>query len=309
MMVKTTRRQILLNLIFLCCINAYSTDTLTTERDYLSPISNPTTIEYYNDCFWIANLSNPKVYKLNNDMTLDDSIEIHRSRICGICHKNGRLWVSIDEPVPDVATVSNDVPYRIYKIDVSSKTISDSLLFILGGIPSHTGLLFGLGISNDTFIISVSSGIYSINTEGGIQRISNSPFSGLTVIGNGLWGIRRNNITGIGNMILSLTKDDSLAIPIDVNGSDIAYDGNNIFVCDPDQSKIHKLTALKVPVKNKIKHIADGEPRSAFKVISFSYEPTSGNRASLFTLNGQTARFLRKKNQTPVYQVIVGIGK
>ncbi|MBN1308793.1 MAG: hypothetical protein JXA18_12795 [Chitinispirillaceae bacterium] len=305
-MVKTTRRQIVLRLTLFFCINAYSGDTLTTEREYPSPISNPITIDYYNDSFWISNLSDPIVYKLNSDMVITDSITIHRSRICGISHKNGQLWVTIDEPVSDVPTTTNSVPYRMYEIDASAKLISDSLLFILYGIPSHTGLLFGLGISNDTFFISVISAIYSITTEGSIQRKSNTPFSGLTVIGDGLWGIRRITATGTGDMILSLADDDSLAIYIDVNGSDIAYDGNNIFICDPDQSKIHKMTATKVPVRNKKTHSVIREPRSAFKVISFGNEPTPLKRTSLFTLNGQTARFVRKKTPTPAFRVIIG---
>lgn len=309
-MLNTTRRKTLLSLTFFCCINAYSTDTLTTESDYPSPISNPTAIDYYNGFFWIANLSSPKVYKLDSDMILTDSIEFHRSRICGISHKNGRLWVSVDEPAPYVVTATNDVPYRIYEIDVSSKTVSDSLFFKIGGTSHDTGLIYGLGIMNDTFFISLnmgfSSGIYSIDSEETQKLKSYLPLSGLTAIGNELWGIRRNADIRNGNLITSLTKDDSLAIRIDVNGSDIAYDGNNIFVCNPDQSRIHKLIALKVPTINRIKRNATGEPQSAFKVIAFSNEQTVGNRTSLFTLNGQIAGFSRRDNQALASQVIIG---
>lgn len=307
---NTIIRQIFISLTVIFYINVYGTDTLTTECDYPSPISNPIGIECYDACFWINNLSSPKIYKLNSDMVLIDSIEIHRSRICGICQKGGNLWVAVDEPVM-VDSHDNYLHYRIYRIDLSTKSISDSLCFKTNGTGNDTGLIYGLGIMNDTLFVSTnmgwSSGIYSISPDGFLNLRSYLLLSGLTVIENELWGISRNSYARNGTMITSLTRDDSLEIRIDVNGTDIAYDGNNLFVCNPDQSRIYKLKAPKLSIGNRTKRIVTGKSRSAFRVISFNNEQSVGNTPSLFALNGRIAGFSKLGNPALASQIIIGI--
>lgn len=302
-----------ITLFFLCSINVYSLDTLYTEIDYPSPILNPIAIEYFNDYFWIANLIDTKVYKLNSDMILLDSIETYHSRICGIYNEDNFLWISVDEPVVDVVTQSNFISYRIYKIDIELKTIIDSLLFKISGVNPDTGLIFGLEKIKDTFVISLnmgfSSGIYSIYSEETEKILKYLPLSGLTVISNELWGIRRKANGRNGNKITSLTNNDSLAIQIDVNGTDIAYDEKNIFVCNSDQSKIHKLMTLEVSLRNIKRQSKNGKSQSLYRLISFIDEKRPKNKIISFTLKGQNVRYLQNKNQGFASQIIIDINR
>ena len=275
-------------------------DTLKTEFTYSSPIQNPLSIEYYEGYFWIANLLNPKIYKLNSEMILIDSIELHRSHICGICFKENKLLISVDESVKDIASPANYLPYRIYGINPTTKSITDSSLFKLDATGRDTGMIYGFGVQNDTFLLTLnkgwSSGIYSINSEALTDLKSYLPLSGLTIIANDIWGIRRSDNGRTGHFITSLTRGDSLMIEIGVNGSDIAYDGTNIYVCIPEQSSIVKLISTAVAVRNIQTKFNSHEPQFTSKCYYLNIRQIDRNVNSLVTLNGRITESFKKHN-------------
>lgn len=294
---------------FLCYVNVFSMDTLKTACTYPSPISEPITIEYYEGYFWLANLSSTKIYKLNSDMVLIDSIEQHRSHVCGICFKDNKLWATIDKPVEDMDLSIAHLPYKIYGIDPITKSITDSLFFQIEPATRSNGLICGFGVQNDTFVLSLnrgwSSGIYSINFKTMPQLKNYLPLSGLTTIANETWGIRRSDNGSTGHYITSLTRGDSMMIEIKVEGSDIAYDGTSIFVCIPEQSSIVKLVSTAVAVRNNRMEPKFHNPQSFSKAF-FPYKKCiNRNVNSIVTLNGRITESIKSYNEQSGNQVFI----
>ncbi len=275
-------------------------DTLKTECTYPSPILNPITIEYYGGYFWLANLSSTKIYKLNSDMVLIDSIEQHRSQISGICFKDNKLWVIVDKPVEYIHLSIAHLPYKICEIDPITKSITDSLLFQVEPASFSNGLISGFCVQNDTFLLSLnrgwSSGIYSINSKTMPQLKNYLPLSGLTTIANEIWGIRRSDNGRTGHCITSLTRGDSMMIEIKVEGSDIAYNGTNIFVCIPEQSSIVKLASTAVAVRNNRLESKSHDPQFTSKCFFLNNRQIDRNVNSLVTLNGRISESFKKQN-------------
>jgi hypothetical protein len=287
---------------FLCCVNVFSMDTLIKESTYASPIQNPVTIEYYGGYFWIANLSSSKVYKLNSDMVLIDSIEQYRSQICGICFKDSKLWVAVDKPAEDILISINNLPYKIYGIDPMTKSITDSLLFQIEPTNLNGGLIYGLGVQNDTFLLSLSkgwsSGIYSVYSKTIPQLKNYLPLSGLTTIANEIWGIRRSDSDNErnGHYITSLTRGDSMMIEIEISGSDIAYDGTSIFVCLPEQSSIVKLVSTAVAVRDNQLKLKTHDSQPPSKSIFLCNKRMGRNVNSVVTIDGRTTESSKRYN-------------
>lgn len=298
-------------LLFLFSANLYGNDTMMVDNSFTSPITNPVAIEFFENSFWIANLTQSKIYKLNSSMILIDSIEVGHNRISGIAYKGQKLWIAVDRPVNDVAIPSNYLPYRIYGIDLISKTITDSIFFKLGSIPNDTGIVLGISTLNDTLCITLnmgwSSGIYSIIPEETPVLKNYLPLSGMTLIGNELWGIRRSFNDRIGCCITTISRADSLSIPIEVTGSDLAYDGTNVFICIPEESQITKLKAAELAVKNTQTSKKGCRHLDTYNLIDIGNHFARQSGTQYISLHGRKMNGLKKNNAIIGSQVFIGV--
>ena len=309
MLATITKNRIVL--FFFLSFNLYGNDTMKVDRSFTSPIANPVAIEFCENSFWIASLSQSKVYKLNSSMILIDSIDVGHKRISGIVYKDQKLWLSVDQPVNDITTTNGYVPYRIYGVSLISNIVTDSIFFKLESVHNDTGIVLGISTLNDTFCITLnmgwSSGIFSIIPEGAALRKSYLPLSGMALIGNELWGIRISSNGRNGRWITSIRRDDSLPLPIEVMGSDLAYDGTNIFVCIPEESTIAKLEAANLPVKNSRTLKEEFRQIKTYRAITIRNKGCSQIKHQYISLHGRKMNDGKKDNAIIGSQILIVI--
>ena len=162
-----------------------ATDTLTVSREFVSPISHPTAIEWDGHSFWISNIKTPYVYKLDDSLKVVDSIYTSHSRIAAIAFENTDLWIAIDSVASEIL-VGNIIykVFRVYHIDTQTRTITDSISFRAGNV-SDTGYVCGLAIHTDSLYITIntgySSGLYFVDSVSQTTKlIDYLPLSGIS---------------------------------------------------------------------------------------------------------------------------------
>jgi hypothetical protein len=236
--------------------NGRSLDTLKVSHEFVSPIPNPTAIDWDGQSFWISNMKSPCVYKLDQNMSTVDSIRTAHSRISAIAFNNTDLWVAVDSAAKDTLIGSGVYKvFRIFHVNTQTGTEGDSISFRAGAVNvNDTGYVIGLAIHNDTFYVTLnagySSGIYTIDPAAQTTKLlSYLPLSGFSFVNNILLGIRRTFNNSEGNWVTDLARDDSAMFVLTFYATDIASNGINLMLCDMRESKIMQIPLFPTNVK------------------------------------------------------------
>jgi hypothetical protein len=278
--------------------HAAAIDTLTISREFVSPISHPTAIEWDGHSFWISNLKSPYLYKLDGNMAVVDSLYTAHSRVTAIACNAADMWIAIDSIAKDTLVGSSIYKiFRLYRMNTQTGVAVDSLSLRAGWVNVHdTGYICGLAIHNDSFYISLnagySSGIYILDSTGHVAGLLDYlPFSGISFINGTLWGIRSNNYGSEGNWVTDLARGDVNPFALTFYATDIAFNGDFAMVCDMRDSKLIQihLDALGVKRKSFSNLLADRRARPSLRLSLNGNTCGHGmeSRWVYFTVKGQ----------------------
>jgi hypothetical protein len=256
---KTLRILIRVTVCISCIVtvgNSLTLDTLQVSHEFISPIPNPTAIEWDGQSFWISNMKSPCIYKLDQNMSAVDSVRTAHSRISAITFNNADLWIAVDSAAKDTLIGSGVYKvFRVFRVNTQTGTEEDSVSFRTGWVNANdTGFVTGLAIHNDTFYVTFnagwSSGIYTINPVGQTAKLlSYLPLSGFSFINNEILGIRMTYPNSQGNMVTDLARDDSIPFILTFYATDIASNGIDLMLCDMSESKIMQIPLFATNVK------------------------------------------------------------
>lgn len=242
-------------------------DSLKILQSFDSPVPNPRAIVYDSPYFWISSRSSPALYKVDRDMRIVDSIAPGFGKVSGITFKDQELWVLRDSIAGDTLIVTwdsvtgkydsiRDGISRIYEIDPETGGAKDSIRL---GFYSSTdsSFLWGIVWYKTHFFISFNGGwgpcIFSIDPITGQTTYMCCPHpAGMKVINGEFWCVRNTAGNGLGRCLAILKTNESSSSAImgiseqyrydlAFNASDLAYDGFNLWLVDPDNSKICKM--------------------------------------------------------------------
>ena len=192
--------------------NGGAIDTLSIYREFVSPISHPTAIEWDGHSFWISNMKSPYLYKLDGNMAVVDSIYTAHSRVSAIACNAADMWIAIDSVAKDTLVGNNVYKiFRLYRINTQPGAVVDSISLRAGWVNVRdTGYICGLAIQNDSFYVSLnagySSGIYVIDSTGRVTGLLDYSWSGISFITGNLWGIRRSANGSEGNWVTDMER-------------------------------------------------------------------------------------------------------
>ena len=217
------------------------------------PVS-PWGITYDGENLWVTDDSLNMIYKLDLELNLEDSFAVVKPYIKGIDFLDGKLWIVSDSSVGDsVGDFLHYDKYYSYGIDRSNGTIIDSILIFLpqSGMPDGS-FLWGIAYFNSNLYISYNGGYGPCMLEVNLQSKEMKTLCcahpmGFTVISDTLWSAR------YGSKVLVPVKisDDgtseitSLRYELGFQATDLAFDGEDVWVVDRDSSLIRKITNLR----------------------------------------------------------------
>jgi hypothetical protein len=255
-----TLRILIRVIVCICCIvtigNSLTLDTLKVSDEFISPIPNPTAIEWDGQSFWISNMKSPCVYKLDQNMVAVDSIRTAHARISAIAFNNADLWIAIDSTAKDtlIGTGAHKI-FRAFRVNTQTGMEEDSISFRPVWVNVYdTGFVMGLAIHNDTFYVTLnagySSGIYTINPVAQTTKLLSYLYlSGFSFINNEILGIRITYRGFQGNWITDLARYDSAPFVLTFYATDIASNGIDLMLCDMRESKIMQIPLFPTNVK------------------------------------------------------------
>ena len=216
---------------------------------------NPWGITYDGENLWVTDDSLNMIYKLDLELDLKDSFALSKGYIRGIAAHDDGLWIVSDSAVGDSAGYPI---FNIYKIGKLNGTIIDSIRIKLTFTnPIEYNFLWGITGFNSNLYVSYNGGwgpcMFEINPQSGEIRTLCCPHPcGFTVINDTLWSVRMNSVEGPGNSLLPISVSASgaseirsLRYELEFYASDLAFDGDDVWVVDRDSSIIRKITDLR----------------------------------------------------------------
>lgn len=240
-------------LLFMSCAD---NDNLTPNP--YNPVS-PWGITFDGENLWVTEDSLNMIYKLDLELNLKDSFAITKPYIRGIDFIDDKLWIVSDSSVGD-STGDSFIydKYYIYGIDRYSGAIIDSVLLFLpqSGMPDGN-FLWGIGSFNSNIYISYNGGYGDCMLEVNLQSKEMKTLCcahpmGFSVIDDTLWCARHGSEVLV--PIVISNPDVGLSFCSEMNifryelgfqATDLAFDGENVWVVDKDSSLIREITDLR----------------------------------------------------------------
>jgi hypothetical protein len=273
-------------------------DTLTVSHEFISPIPNPTAIEWDGHSFWTSNMKRPYVYKVDESMIVVDSIYTSHSRISAIAFRNTDLWIAIDSVAKDTLAGNNMYKiFRFYRINIQTGGTVDSVSSRANWVNvGDTGYVCGLAIHNDSFYITInagySSGLYFVDAVSQTTKlIDYLPLSGISVIENRIWGIRRTANGSEGNWVTDLVRKDISPLALTFYATDIASNGTYLLICNMRNSKLVQIQLDALNVKRNSFSYRSTNHNAQFGVRLFIKGNNYGMETSCFRFNMKGQRF------------------
>ncbi len=248
--------------VFICLISLFA---LVTCKENLPPANpyepvSPWGITYDGENLWVTDDSLSMIYKLDLELNLEDSFAVFKPYIRGITFLNDRLWIVSDSSVGDsIGDFFHYDKYYSYGIDRSNGTIIDSILILIpqSGFPDGN-FLWGIGSFNSNLYISYNGGYGDCMLEikpqtGEINRLCCAHPLGLTVINDTLWCARDGSTVLVPIVISypdvgpspSSSEIFSLRYELGFHATDLAFDGEDVWIVDSNSSLIRKITDLR----------------------------------------------------------------
>lgn len=223
------------------------------------PVS-PWGITFDGENLWVTDNGLSMIYKIDLELNLKDSFAIAKPYIRGIAFLNDKLWIVSDSSVGDSTGdfFVYDI-YYVYGINRSNGTIVDSILIFLpqSGMPDGY-FLWGIGSFNSNLYVSYNGGWGDCMLEIDLQSKETKTLCcahplGMTVINDTLWCARHGSnylvpiVISYPSVGPSPSSDEitSLRYELGFQATDLAFDGEDVWVVDRGSSLIRKITDLR----------------------------------------------------------------
>jgi len=223
---------------------------LKSEMELTIPAEQPYGVTYHGEHFWITDSENGDIFRLhkwNEDLFM---IKAPRKHITGITFEGEYLWVVVDA-WDTITYPHHSLPKtQAFKLDPVDGTVLDSLMIPYYNVPLISKrFMMGLAWYDSSYLVSHAGGygpgITRIDWDRRFSEIWGAHPAGMEVIKDELWAVSHEEADGTGQMILPLEIDDSLSkedlsrrMEFDFPASDLAWDGTNIWLLDPDEKKL-----------------------------------------------------------------------
>ncbi len=248
-------------LLFLLVSNSFSVDTLEIDSSFRCPLTNPLYFKYYKDKFYISREGEANVYIVTRAMECVDTIITPLTRIDALTLHNDFLWIipdsSISKRIEYQQVSENELDsteyrsYSIYKIDLTSGMITDSVVFEISNVNlAVEKFILGLEVCDEEFVVAINGGFslgvifIEINKPHNMRNGCCAHPMGMVAIGKDIYAIRTGGKALINFNTDSVTLPNTIAYTLTFSATDIAYDGQNIWLCDPFNSMLHKMQSL-----------------------------------------------------------------
>jgi len=238
-----------LSLILGCSLQAQAY-LLKSEMELSIPAEKPYGVTYHGEHFWITDSENGdiiRLHKWNEDLY---KIKAPRKHITGITFEGEYLWV-LSDAWDTITYPHHSLPKtQAFKLDPADGTVIDSVMIPYYNVPEISErFMLGLAWFDSSLLVSYAGGwgpgMVRIGWDRRFSEICCAHPAGMEVIKNELWAVRYEEGNGTGQTILpvevfdSLSKEDpSRRMEFDFQASDLAWDGTNIWLLDPDEKKL-----------------------------------------------------------------------
>ncbi len=244
--------------LFSICLKA-QTNPVIPQIELDIPTDNPWGVTWHGDHFWICDAENGNIVRLHKYQEDLFILKAPRKHITGLTFQGDYLWVLSDEwdtiSLPHLCSMNA----LMWKLDPETGEVLDSLLVPYSNFPTiEDKFLLGVAYHDSCFFVSYNGGwgpcMFRIEENNNRQELCCAHPAGLEVIDGELWTVRFNNNDGTGNFMVPLMVEDSLniedwsrRIDIDFFASDLAYDGQDIWLLDPKAKKLRMWSNDSVP--------------------------------------------------------------
>ena len=223
---------------------------LRSEMELTIPAEQPYGVTHHGEHFWISDSENGdiiRLHKWNEDLF---KIKAPRQHITGITFEGEYLWV-LSDAWDTITYPHHSLPKtQAFKLDPADGTVLDSLMIPYYNVPEISKrFMMGLAWYDSSWLVSHAGGygpgITLINWDRRFSEIWGAHPAGMEVIKDELWAVRHEDGDGTGQMILPLEIFDSLGkedmsrrMEFGFPASDLAWDGTDIWLLDPDEKKL-----------------------------------------------------------------------
>lgn len=223
------------------------------------PTDNPWGVTWHGDHFWISDAENGNIVRLHKYQEDLFIIKAPRQHITGLTFQGDYLWVLADEwdtiSLPHLCSINA----LMWKLDPETGEVLDSLLVPYYNFPTVVDkFLLGVSYYDSSFFVSYNGGwgscMFRIEENNFRQELCCAHPAGLEVIDGELWTVRFNDNDGTGNFIVPLmikdsstSEDWSRRMDLNYYASDLAYDGEDIWLLDPKAKKLRMWSYDSVP--------------------------------------------------------------
>jgi hypothetical protein len=214
------------------------------------PAEKPYGVTYHGEHFWITDSENGdiiRLHKWNEDLF---KIKAPRKHITGITFEGEYLWV-LSDAWDTITYPHHSLPKtQAFKLDPADGTVLDSIMIPYYNVPEISQrFMMGLAWYDSSWLVSYPAvwgpGMTRINWDRSFDEVCCAQLAGMEVIKDELWAVRHTEGDGTGTMILpvdiqdSLSKEDmSRRMEFGFPASDLAWDGTDIWLLDPDEKKL-----------------------------------------------------------------------
>jgi hypothetical protein len=221
-------------------------------------------LAYDGQALWVGDDSLGVICELGVDGEVLRSVETECRNVKGMTFQGGSLWVVSDAAVKDTliysawdSTYGSYPFYCVYRIDVRDGSKLDSLRFISPYPNRQEDFLWGIAWYNGRLYVSYNGGYgpctleIDPQTEEITADLCCAHPCGLASINGTLWCVRMTRLDGAGDLLMPLDIRDGwahelrdLGYELGFCATDMAFDGENMWLCDRDARKIKKMARI-----------------------------------------------------------------
>jgi len=214
------------------------------------PAEKPYGVTYHGEHFWITDSETGdilRLHKWNEDLY---KIKAPRRHITGITFEGEYLWV-LSDAWDTITYPHHSLPKtQAFKLDPADGTVLDSLMIPYYNVPEVSKrFMMGLAWYDSSWLVTHPGGwgpgMTRINWDRSFGEVCCAQLAGVEVIKGELWAVRHTEGDGTGTMILPVDIQDSSGkedmsrrMEFGFPASDLAWDGTNIWLLDPEEKKL-----------------------------------------------------------------------
>jgi hypothetical protein len=248
--------------VFICFIFVFLFIACNIENNLPPNLYDPVSpwgITYDGENLWVTDDDLSMIYKLDLELDLKDSFALSKGYLRGITSHDDGLWIVSDSSVGN-AIVGDSISlyevnvYYIYEIDKSNGMIIDSIRVQASFSNTIEGdYLLGIVSFNSYLYVSYNGGfgpcMFEINPQSKevVRSLCCAHPLGMTVINDTLWCARDGSVILVPIRVFDneTNEIDALRYELGFQATDLAYDGENVWVVDRGSSLIRKITDLR----------------------------------------------------------------